>query len=155
MMRHTFSATVYENFNKIGNYLLFYAVALIMILFVYPFNIDTRLQPNDSTKEYVPKSKRLKDRDYGILQLMKVLNQKINVRIQNQITKWGNTRRLRSMQRSSHLISRCYHRTKVNDFNKSIERRSMASLTIMPALAMQAKTSTSKSARLTSFDTDS
>ena len=86
MMRHTFSATVYENFNKIGNYLLFYAVALIMILFVYPFNIDTRLQPNDSTKEYVPKSKRLKDRDYGILQLMKVLNQKINVRIQNQIT---------------------------------------------------------------------
>ena len=154
-MRHTFSATVYKIMNKIGNYLLFYAVALTIILFVYPFNIDTRLQSNDSTKEYVPKSKRLKDRDYGILQLMKVLNQKINVRIQNQIIKWGNTRRLKRMQRSSRLISRCYHRTKVNDFSKSIEKRSMTSLTIMPALAMQAKTSTSKSARLTSFDTDS
>ena len=88
---------MYKIINKIGNYLYFYILALIIII-VYPEHIANELQSNEPTKRYIPKSKRSKMAK-RISKLVKVFNQSVDQWIQQKAMKWRNTRRLKKLRK--------------------------------------------------------
>ena len=152
MIWHTMCTFMYKIVNKIGNYLYFYILALIIIL-VYPEYIANELQSNDPVKRYTPKSKR-STMAKGMSKLVKVLNHRIRIWIQNKTTSWRNTRRLRKLRRASHSVRYTRKRGR-NNYPKYNRLKSNASIVAMMATAMQAKMRSSKSARMVPFDVDS
>ena len=147
---HTVCTITYKLINKIGNYLYFYTLALIITI-VYPEIIANRLQTNDPKYRYTPKSKRSKWMK-GVSNMVTVLNQCMTDWIQANVIKWGNTRKLRKLNKAIHII-------KYEKNNNNYPKRKKKGIGIfnmaMSALAMQAKTPKTKAARMIHFDTDS
>ena len=120
-------------------------VCILVIIFVYPDDIENNYKLNDPNKIYIPKSKRL-DKGSNINKLVKNLIQSIGSKIDKMTQKWGHTRKLQRLKRVAGGHS-------PNIKSKMMGRRCSIALA-STALAMQVKTGSTQMARHARFDTD-
>ena len=120
-------------------------VCILVIIFVYPDDIENSYKLNDPDTSYTPKSKRL-DTGSNMNKLVKSFIQSIGSRIDKMTQKWGHTRKLQRLKSVAGGYS-------PNIKSKMVYRLRSIALATM-ALAMQVKIGSTQMARHARFDTD-